>query len=89
MAIVFHQNDAQNEVIVPSFRSLPPNFFYYIMNKTKINFTNDIETHPMLLLAAIITLLLILEFRLAHCFDDPLTLSNERFFLLHKSLLFS
>lgn len=43
----------------------------------------------MLLLAVVMTLLLMLEFRLAHCFDDPVTLSNDRFFLLHKSLLFS
>lgn len=46
-------------------------------------------THLTQLLADVITLLLILELRLAHCFDETDAFSNERFFLLHNSLLFS
>ena len=46
-------------------------------------------TYLTALLSDIITLLLMLELRLVHCFDDADTLSSDRFFLLHKSSLFS
>lgn len=49
----------------------------------------NFPTYLMALLSVVFTLLLILEFRLAHCFDDAVTLRNERFFLLHKSSLCS
>lgn len=47
------------------------------------------NTYLTALLSVVIMLLLMLEFRLVHCFDAADVLSNDRFFLLHKSSLFS
>lgn len=57
-------------------------FFFFVFCELQYTYLTALQS-------VVIMLLLMLEFRLVHCFDDADVLSSDRFFLLHKSSLFS